>query len=46
MPLKVAAAPVETAETPNILPWIILLIVAAGAAIGIVVAKKKKKTAV
>lgn len=46
MPLKAAAAPVEPAETPNILPWIILLIVAAGAVVGIVVAKNKKKTAV
>lgn len=46
MPIAAAAAPVEQAATPNILPWIILLIAAACAIVGVVVAKNKKKIAV
>ena len=45
MPLSTGAAPVEDAQQPNLMPWIILLVVAAGAAVA-VVAKNKKKSAV
>lgn len=46
MPIAAASTPVEQAETPNIIPWIILLIVAVCAIVGVVIAKNKKKTVV
>lgn len=46
MPLVAATAPVDDAQSPNVLPWVILLIVAAVAVVGVVVVKNKKKTAV
>lgn len=46
MPLVAATVPTDDAQSPNVLPWIILLIVAAVAVVGVVVVKNKKKTAV
>lgn len=46
MPIVAAAVPVDDAQNPNVLPWVILLIVAAVAVVGVVVVKNKKKTAV
>lgn len=46
MPLVAATVPVDDAQSPNVLPWVILLIVAAVAVVGVVVVKNKKKTAV
>lgn len=41
-----AAAVTEVAETPNVLPWVIILIASACAVVGFIVVKSKKKTAV
>ena len=46
MPLVAAVAPVDDAQSPNVLPWVILLIVAAVAVVAVVIVKNKKKTIV
>lgn len=46
MPVAAAAVSTEEAQSPNVLPWIIVLIVAAAAVVCVVIAKNKKKAAV